>query len=857
MEKYIFKSEQRDFLESMQIPFAIYQFINKRVYALILSDGFCKLLGYDDREKAYYDMDHNMYMDTHPDDVSRISEAAYKFATEGGSYEVIYRSKKKNSSDYTIVHARGEHFVTETGVTLAQVWYTDEGTFVEDGSTADFEITHTLTSVLREQGLTKAARYDFLTGLPSMTGFFELADAGKAGILEHGGRPALLYMDISGMKFFNSKFGFTSGDKMLQSFSRILIRIFESENCGRIGADHFAVITEEEGLEGKLEQLFRDFQDQYHEHTPPVHVGIYPYQVEDVPVSIACDRAKFACRTLSGSYISDYHYYIPEQGQDEILKQYIIEHIDIAIREKWIQVYYQPIIRALTEKVCDMEALARWIDPKKGFMNPASFIPALEESGLIYKLDLYMLDQILDNIKTLEAAGVYVVPHSVNLSRSDFDACDIVEEIRSRVDAAGVSRDRITIEITESIIGTDFEFIKEQVARFQDLGFPVWMDDFGSGYSSLDVLQSIRFDLLKFDMSFMRRLDEGESGKIILTELMKMATAMGLETICEGVETEEQVRFLQEIGCSKLQGYYFDKPGPFSRVLQWCLENHNKEIENPAESGYYESIGQMNLYDLDVLAEGDENSIHNIFNTLPMGIIEVRDDSTRFVRSNQSYRDFIRRFFGLELSRLGTGYAKYDVGFMLNIVKKCCEQGQRSFFDEKMPDGSTVHSFARRIGENPVTGDVAVAIAVLSIDSPDEGTTYTEIARALAADYYNIYLVNLDTDDYVEYTSRVCEEELALERKGHDFFESARKDARVRVYEKDQELFLSWFSKENIIRELDTQGAFTTDYRLVDSGTPVYVNMKITRMQTNKKRIIIGISMIDTYMKQKEQYQTE
>ena len=131
------------------------------------------------------------------------------------------------------------------------------------------------------------------------------------------------------------------------------------------------------------------------------------------------------------------------------------------------------------------------------------------------------------------------------------------------MDAAGLRHDLISVEITESVIGSNFEFMNAQVNRFRESGFAVWMDDFGSGYSSLDVLQSINFDLIKFDMSFTRKLDEGENGKIILTELMRLASRLRLETICEGVEKEEHARFLKEIGCSKLQGYYFSKPVPY------------------------------------------------------------------------------------------------------------------------------------------------------------------------------------------------------------------------------------------------------------------------------------------------------
>ena len=201
-------------------------------------------------------------------------------------------------------------------------------------------------------------------------------------------------------------------------------------------------------------------------------------------------------------------------------------------------------------------------------MSPAHFIPYLEDAKLLYKLDINMLEQVLVKMKYQKEHGFNIVPHSVNLSRSDFEACDIVEEVRKRVDASGIGRDMITIEITESVIGNNFDFLKKQIERFRELGFPVWMDDFGSGYSSLDVLSSIKFDLIKFDMIFMRKFEADPKRKIILTELMRMANSLGLDTICEGIETEEQVHFLQEIGCSKLQGFYFSKPIPLEQILE-------------------------------------------------------------------------------------------------------------------------------------------------------------------------------------------------------------------------------------------------------------------------------------------------
>ncbi len=852
MERYRYSPEQQRMLEGMSIPFAVYQFVDRRVVTLVVSDGFCEVLGYDDRAQAYYDMDNDMYRDTHPDDVARIADAAVRFATQGGTYEVFYRYRKRSGGEYRILHAQGRHVYSDTGVRLAQVWYTDEGPYIEDDDQSGAGLHQMLSRALHEESILKASHYDELTGLPSMSYFFELADAGKLAIQREGGQPAMLFLDLSGMKFFNQKNGFAEGNRLLQAFAKALSHTFSSENCCRIGVDHFAAFTREEGLEDVLKALFVTCEGINDGKTLPVRVGIYCASMEDVATTTACDRAKYACDAIRKTYASSYNYFNAELLREARRRDYIQNNLDAAIEKRWIEVYYQPIVRAANGRVCDEEALARWNDPVQGFLSPAEFIPYLEDSGLIYKLDLYVLDRVLEKLKRQKEAGLILVSQSVNLSRSDFETCDIVEEIRARVDAAGLPREMITIEITESVIGRDIDFIKDQVDRFQALGFPVWMDDFGSGYSSLDVLQSIRFNLIKFDMSFMRKLEDGDSGRIILTELMKMATALGVDTVCEGVETKEQVLFLQEIGCLKLQGYYYGKPIPFEKIVERYRKGIQIGFENPEESAYYDAIGRTNLYDLSMVVSDDDGAFQNFFNTLPMGIIEVKGDAARFTRSNQSYRDFLKRFFNIDVSRESVNYNVFDTGFMTNVVRNCCEQGGRSFFDEKMPDGSVVHSFARRIGVNPVNGNTAVAVAVLSISDPSDGETYADIARALATDYYNIYVVDLDTEHYIEYTSAAGKEELSMERHGGDFFASARRDTMTRIYEPDREAFLADFSKENVVRALDTKGVYRTTYRLIDDGAPMYVAMKITRMRPGGNRIIMGISIVDNQMKQEE-----
>ena len=575
--------------------------------------------------------------------------------------------------------------------------------------------------------LSRRANTDDLTGLPNQRHFFELATAEQQKMLEEGASPVVLYFNLVGMKQYNRQFGFEEGDRLILKMARILARRFGEQRASRFGQDHFVVITKEGGLEEQLYEVFDECQNANGTKSLPVSVGIYQYSMGDVDISVACDRAKHACDRRRGSYYSGFRYFDAVMLKQADLFRYVVNNLDRALREKWIHVEYQPIVRSVNGRVCDEEALSRWIDPDHGRLAPNEFIPALEDSGLIYKLDLYVLDQILEKIKLQTEHGLTIVPHSVNLSRSDFEALDIVEEIRSRVDAAGVARDRITIEITESIIGSDFDYMKKQVERFQGLGFPVWMDDFGSGYSSLNFLQSIKFDLLKFDMSFLRRLDEDESSKIILTELMQMATALGVDTLCEGVERESHVRFLREIGCSKLQGYYYSPAISLEQIEERYATGIQIGYENPAESEYYEAIGKLNLHDLTAIASKDEDSLHNIFNTLPMGVIEIGDDRMRFIRANQSYRDFVMRYFGLDLADAehasGAFVAESRAQFEEH-VRACCDEGGRAFFDNSLPDGQNVHYLIRRIRTNPVTGATALAIAVLSIDEQPREREY-------------------------------------------------------------------------------------------------------------------------------------
>ena len=860
MKKLEISSDMLAYLESARMPFALFQLVDNHICTLAVSKGFCELFGYMDIRQAYKDMNEAIFKYVHPDDMARLNESVRCFAEGDGRFDMVYRTHLRNEPDYRIIHVAGEHFTAPNEVPLSIVWYMDEGPYTAESDSQNSYLNQSLNRALHEESILVASRYDYLTGLPSMTCFFDMAENKRIDCHKSGMVPVILYTDFSGMREFNRKYGFEEGNALLHAFSGVLVRYFGKENCSRFGDDHFAVWSTGEGLEEKLQKVFAECRQINDGKTLPLRVGIYADTMGHVDASTACDRAKAACDSYKNGYTSVFRYFDRQMLETAERRQYIIDNLDRALREKWIQVYYQPIVRTANGRVSDEEALARWVDPVRGILAPAEFIPILEEARLIYKLDLYMTDQILEKMKIQSEMGLYIVPESVNLSRSDFECCDIVSEICKRMDASGIGRDKLTIEVTESMVGSDFEFMTSQIERFQRLGFSVWMDDFGSGYSSLDVLQQIHFDVIKFDMRFMQQFSQNDKCRIILTELIRMAMGLGIDTVCEGVETEEQKAFLNEVGCTKQQGYYYCRPVSFDEILHRYETGKQIGFENPEESEYYASVGRINLYDFMTVAGAEHEAIRQYFNTVPMTVIELNNGKVRYVRSNSAYRSLFMKLYERPLPsgfvESGMNGACIEDEFMLAIEQSAAD-GSRMLIDEKIKDGSTVHAFIKRIAVNPATGTKALAVALLSVIDEKEqksAVTYAHIAKALSSDYVYLYYVDLGTEHFIEYRS-VSSGKLDIVRYGEHFFEASRRDARRLIYSEDQTEFIKAFTKENVLKALDSHGTFSINYRLMVDDTPTYVSLKAVRMSADDHHIVIGVSNIDAQMRQQEAFE--
>ena len=851
LEHYRFDEKSLSVIEGSCIPYAIFQSFEDHGLAITVSDGFCDLFKVD-REEALDQLNNRIFENNHPDDRAIMGNVFYNFATKGGDLDLIFRSKIEG--EYRIMHCMGKHIYTHDGTRLSVLWYADAGPYSDNNKALYDQSFETLMS---QYASSSASSYDTLTGLPGMNYFFRIAEGTRDRLIQEGRIPALVYFDFNDMKDYNLKYGFSEGDKLIIDLAHLISEVFSNINCCRFGGDHFAVITTQDVVDSRLNEVFQKCTTLNNGNSLTLRAGIYLYSMGDVSVGVACDRAKIACDGLRDIVNSKAAYFSDDMLKAAELRHYIIDNIDKAIREGWIKVYYQPLVRATNGRVCDEEALARWVDPVMGFLSPADFIPVLEESKLIYKLDLCVLDLALKKMKILEENHLHIVPCSINISRIDFEMCDIVNEIMTRVDASGIGRDKITIEITESAISSDMEYIQNKVEILNSLGFKVWMDDYGSGYSSPGVLQNIQFNTIKLDMMFMRQFDNNKKSRVVISELINMALNLGLETVVEGVETAEQVEFLREVGATKLQGFYFCKPIPVDDILYRYHNGSQIGFENPAESDYYTAISCINMYNKVIPTSNDTSDFAEYFSTLPMAVFEVGEKEVNIIRCNRSYQKMLRNEFGIEDFYSKVPIDAYSDGlgsiFMRTMVH-CAIMGGQEICDHNTESGKSMHTLFRRIAINPLTNLRAVVVIMLDIhdiETSMDAVSYGSVASALSSDYLYLFYVDLDTEEFVEYIPNAKNEDMVISRRGDDFFAASRRDAKIMLHKDDSDGFIMAFTRELVLYAIEEHGSFTYTYRLMINDESVYVNMKATAIGRDKKHLIIGVNNVDAQMRQK------
>ncbi len=427
-------------------------------------------------------------------------------------------------------------------------------------------ILHRVASIihLRETAaMINQFQYDRLTGLYSKEFFYQRV---RETLRQNSGQNYyLICSDIVNFKLINDVFGVAAGDRLLCGIADMYRRyVGEGGICGHLDADRFACLLEFDDV--FTEQMFISANEEINRLQNAKNVavkwGIYSVGNQNVTVEQMCDRALLAARSIKEQYGVYYAAY-DDKLRDELLRQQaIIDSMETALKEGQFLVYLQPKYRIWDETLAGAEALVRWKHPEWGFQSPAEFIPLFEKNGFITKLDQFVWDKTCFYLRKWDEEGYPPIPVSVNVSRADIYHADIADIMMRTVTKYGLTPSRLHLEITESAYTEDPGQIIETVRHLRELGFVIEMDDFGSGYSSLNMLNQMPIDILKLDMQFVQSETAKPMDQGILQLIMELARRMHLSVVAEGVETKTQLDRLSETGCEYVQGYYFARPMP-------------------------------------------------------------------------------------------------------------------------------------------------------------------------------------------------------------------------------------------------------------------------------------------------------
>ena len=482
----------------------------------------------------------------------------------------------------------------------------------------------------------EAPRIDAATGLLGKEAFFDEA----AAYLRHSGARdvSIVCFDVDHFKLFNDLHGLDCGDELLRYLGRALALRFSPDGAqplARLAADTFALCATGIRPE-RVERILVDISSECPNGIDAiVRAGVYRIEDPASPVSIMCDRAVIALRTVKGSYFDRVALYDPGMREALVLEREVVAGIESALREDRIELFLQPKCNIRTGKIVGAEALARWRHPERGIVAPGEFIPLIERNGLVRSLDLRVWEKTAAWIRGLIDEGVQPVPVSVNVSRADIYLVDVAAELHALVERYGIEPSLIEVEITESAYSERPDRIVAAFDELAERGFTVLMDDFGSGYSSLNMLKDINVDVLKIGMRFLDRDDR--RSKDIMESVIRMARWLDLPVIAEGVETREQVNFLLDVGCSYAQGYYYARPMEAAAFEALLTDGSKVQHEQCALQDARRPI-------LDFRDLLHENTISDRMLSSIIGSVALysyADGDLRLIRGNEAYRRLI------------------------------------------------------------------------------------------------------------------------------------------------------------------------------------------------------------------------
>lgn len=486
------------------------------------------------------------------------------------------------------------------------------------------------------QQLRYLAEFDELTGIYNKNKFYK--STREMLLANPGADFVLIRFDVDRFQLINSFFGTQEGDRLLKYIAKMLSGYVSDKQpsaYGRIEADVFCLcfpssyIADIETSMSKIRDLVASYNLNY-DIVPSC--GIYYITDRGMPIEIMYDRATLAAKRCKGNYVNFYAVYDGSMSAQIVREQEITNEMSSALATGQFQIYLQPKYHIASNRPVGAEALVRWFHPQKGLIPPGDFVPVFERNGFIPKLDYYVWEEVCRLLRKWADEGRELYPISVNISRVDLYNPRLAEKVIELTEKYDLPSELLNLELTESAYTDNPVAMSETMAKLQSKGFTIMMDDFGSGYSSLNILKDISVDVLKIDMRFLSKTKIPGRGENIIASVVRMAKWLHIPVIAEGVETKDQVEFLRSIGCEYVQGFYFAKPMPVEAYAD--LVEKNGGLSQPVGASFEFSGSQMCISD---------NRLEELFADMlqPVAIYEFENDKVEAVRVNTPFFELL------------------------------------------------------------------------------------------------------------------------------------------------------------------------------------------------------------------------
>ena len=538
------KKQKRFLTEKTESACVVYK-IGNHSRLLEYTDEFWQMLGYVSADEFRMAGGEDFLALVHPSDRAKFLRSIRCRKNDGTMYRSEYRLMAKNGTPVEVL---------ESG----RIEETDNG----ESAAWSMIISTMPMKRMRERFLFREF-FDPITGLFNRRAFGisarDMIDAHPDIVFE------IMIVDISRFKVVNEMFGEKTGNQILKRIAKCLRDENESLTVyGRLYADHFIVCFPSSKVRRRayMDALDKLTAVPNEDYRLDIRYGVYRVIDPSLSIGMMCDRAELALKRAKNGTVQAFAEYDEGMHKKVVGEQYIVNNMEKALRNKDFQIYVQPKYSLTTETVVGGEALVRWKNEEKGMISPGEFIPVFEQNGFVFKLDYYVWEETCKFLRNCLDHGIVPHPISVNISRMDFYNENIVPVIVNLVKKYHIPPQLLELELTESAYMEDPKKIIRMSSELQRRGFKILMDDFGSGYSSLNMLKDMSVDILKLDLKVLDSKDHTERGNNILSSIVHMAGWLHMSVIAEGVENREQVEFLRTTGCDCVQGFLYSRPVP-------------------------------------------------------------------------------------------------------------------------------------------------------------------------------------------------------------------------------------------------------------------------------------------------------